>query len=289
MNQILLVEDEPASADYLASLIRRELSGMKVVAVAENGEEALQFIRRQPVDIVVTDIKMPVMDGLKLAEAVRTAWPMIPVVIVSGYELFDYAKTALRFGVSDYLLKPVKPRELVECLERIALRLEYSRRVQEALGASSKPESAEGADFLAAPAPGELRARMDMLLTEYESRARDQETDRARADFEALTAYIDRRLSEKLTLEGVCRANGISQTTMSRLFRTYAHCTFVEYLTSRRVESARVLIQKNPTRRMKEIAAEAGFSDPLYFSRVFRAETGVAPTDFAKKCLKGQG
>jgi len=289
LNQILLVEDEPASADYLASLIRRELSGMKVVAVAENGEEALQFIRRQPVDIVVTDIKMPVMDGLKLAEAVRTAWPMIPVVIVSGYELFDYAKTALRFGVSDYLLKPVKPRELVECLERIALRLEYSRRVQEALGASSKPESAEGADFLAAPAPGELRARMDMLLTEYESRARDQETDRARADFEALTAYIDRRLSEKLTLEGVCRANGISQTTMSRLFRTYAHCTFVEYLTSRRVESARVLIQKNPTRRMKEIAAEAGFSDPLYFSRVFRAETGVAPTDFAKKCLKGQG
>lgn len=289
MNQILLVEDEPASADYLASLIRRELSGMKVVAVAENGEEALQFIRRQPVDIVVTDIKMPVMDGLKLAEAVRTAWPMIPVVIVSGYELFDYAKTALRFGVSDYLLKPVKPRELVECLERIALRLEYSRRVQEALGASSKPESAEGADFLAAPAPGELRARMDMLLTEYESRARDQETDRARADFEALTAYIDRRLSEKLTLEGVCRANGISQTTMSRLFRTYAHCTFVEYLTSRRVERARVLIQRNPTRRMKEIAAEAGFSDPLYFSRVFRAETGVAPTDFAKKCLKGQG
>lgn len=289
MNHILLVEDEPASADYLASLIRRELSGMKVVAVAENGEEALQFIRRQPVDIVVTDIKMPVMDGLKLAEAVRTAWPMIPVVIVSGYELFDYAKTALRFGVSDYLLKPVKPRELVECLERIALRLEYSRRVQEALGASSKPESAASADFLAAPAPGELRARMDMLLTEYESRARDQETDRARADFEALTAYIDRRLSEKLTLEGVCRANGISQTTMSRLFRTYAHCTFVEYLTSRRVERARVLIQRNPTRRMKEIAAEAGFSDPLYFSRVFRAETGVAPTDFAKKCLKGQG
>lgn len=289
MNQILLVEDEPASADYLASLIRRELSGMKVVAVAENGEEALQFIRRQPVDIVVTDIKMPVMDGLKLAEAVRTAWPMIPVVIVSGYELFDYAKTALRFGVSDYLLKPVKPRELVECLERIALRLEYSRRIQEALGASSKPESAASADFLAAPAPGELRARMDMLLTEYESRARDQETDRARADFEALTAYIDRRLSEKLTLEGVCRANGISQTTMSRLFRTYAHCTFVEYLTSRRVERARVLIQRNPTRRMKEIAAEAGFSDPLYFSRVFRAETGVAPTDFAKKCLKGQG
>lgn len=293
MNRILLVEDEPASTDYLASLIRRELPGMEVVAAVENGEEALHFIRRQPVDIVVTDIKMPVMDGLKLAEAVRSTWPMIPVVIVSGYELFEYAKTALRFGVSDYLLKPVKPRELVECLERIALRLEYARKAHEALGVSATSEGAAdmphaGTEFCAAPAPGELRARMDMLLTEYESRAREHEPDRARADFEALTAYIDRRLSEKLTLEGVCRANGMSQTTLSRLFRTYAHCTFVEYLTSRRVERARALIQREPTRRMKEIAAEAGFSDPLYFSRVFRAETGVAPTDFAKECLKGQ-
>ncbi len=292
MNHILLVEDEPASADYLASLIRRELPGMEVAAVVENGEEALHFIRRQPVDIVVTDIKMPVMDGLKLAEAVRAAWPMIPVVIVSGYELFEYAKTALRYGVSDYLLKPVKPRELAECLERVALRLEYSRKARQALGAAANPEGAEaepqtGVEFRAVPGPGELRARIDLLLTEYERRARDREPDRARADFEALTAYIDRRLSEKLTLEGVCRANGMSQTTLSRLFRTYAHCTFVEYLTGRRVELARALIQREPTRRMKEIAAEAGFSDPLYFSRVFRAGTGVAPTDFAKDCLKG--
>ena len=292
MNHILLVEDEPASADYLASLIRRELPGMEVAAVVENGEEALHFIRRQPVDIVVTDIKMPVMDGLKLAEAVRAAWPMIPVVIVSGYELFEYAKTALRYGVSDYLLKPVKPQELAECLERVALRLEYSRKARQALGAAANPEGAEaapqtGAEFRTVPGPGELRARIDLLLTEYERCARDREPDRARADFEALTAYIDRRLSEKLTLEGVCRANGMSQTTLSRLFRTYAHCTFVEYLTGRRVELARALIQREPTRRMKEIAAEAGFSDPLYFSRVFRAGTGVAPTDFAKDCLKG--
>ena len=295
MNHILLVEDEPASADYLASLVRRELPGMQVAAVVENGEEALHFLRRQPVDIVVTDIKMPVMDGLALAEAVRAAWPMIPVVIVSGYELFEYAKTALRYGVSDYLLKPVKPRELAECLERVALRLEYSRKARQALGAAAdlegegaEPSSQTGVEFRAVPGPNELRARIDLLLTEYESRARDKEPDRARADFEALTAYIDRRLSEKLTLESVCRANGMSQTTLSRLFRTYAHCSFVEYLTGRRVERARALIQREPTRRMKEIAAEAGFSDPLYFSRVFRAGTGVAPTDFAKDCLKGR-
>ncbi len=287
MNRILLVEDEPASAEYLAGVLRRDLPGMEVAGIAENGEEALRIIRQERVDIVVTDIKMPVMDGLELAEAVRTSWPMIPVVIVSGYELFEYAKTALRFGVSDYLLKPVKARELAECLERVALRLEYSRRARKALGAAAAQADAggEGA-FSDAPGPVELRAQVNLLLSEYEERARGRESDRARADFEALTAYIDRRLGEKLTLEGVCRANGLSQSTLSRQFRVYARCSFVEYLTSRRVERARSLIEREPGRRMKEIAGEAGFSDPLYFSRVFRARTGLTPTEFARSCRR---
>jgi len=287
LNRILLVEDEPASAEYLAGVLRRDLPGMEVAGIAENGEEALRIIRQERVDIVVTDIKMPVMDGLELAEAVRTSWPMIPVVIVSGYELFEYAKTALRFGVSDYLLKPVKARELAECLERVALRLEYSRRARKALGAAAAQADAGGEGvFSDAPGPVELRAQVNLLLSEYEERARGRESDRARADFEALTAYIDRRLGEKLTLEGVCRANGLSQSTLSRQFRVYARCSFVEYLTSRRVERARSLIEREPGRRMKEIAGEAGFSDPLYFSRVFRARTGLTPTEFARSCRR---
>ena len=294
MIRVLIVEDEPASAEYLTSLIRRELPDMEVSGLAENGEEALALMRKSRADIVVTDISMPVMDGLKLAEAVRAAWPMIPVVIVSGYERFEYAKTALRFGVSDYLLKPVKPAELRACLTRLALKLEFSKKARQALGAETlgrmeavKSDTEPKLHVDDAPGPQELRARLDRLIEEHSVRARAEEGDHARVDFEALTGYIGRRLNEKLTLEGVCRALGMSQTSVSRLFRTYARCSFVEYLTSRRVERAKELIKREPTRRMKEIACEAGFSDPLYFSRVFRAETGLSPTDFARGCQQG--
>ncbi len=291
MIRILLVEDEPASADYLASVIRRELPEIELAGACENGEEALALMRKSRVDIVVTDIAMPVMDGLQLAEAVRAAWPLIPVVIVSGYERFEYAKTALRFGVSDYLLKPVKPSELRDCLTQLSLKLEFSQKAREALGAAALTRDEEaaldsevGRAVKDAPGPVELRARLDRLIEEYSVRARAGECDHARADFEALTGYIGRKLGEKLTLEGVCRALGMSQTSVSRLFRTYARCSFVEYLTNLRVERAKALIAREPSRRMKEVACEAGFPDPLYFSRVFRAETGLTPTEFAKSC-----
>lgn len=295
MIRVLIVEDEPASAEYLASVIRRELPGMELAGFAENGEEALGIMRKSRVDIVVADISMPVMDGLQLAGAVRAAWPLVPVVIVSGYERFEYAKTALRYGVSDYLLKPVKPSELRDCLTSVSLKVEFSRKAREALGeeALSRDEEAALDTQLCravrdASGPQELRAKLDRLIEEYSARARAGEGDRARADFEALTGYIGRKLGEKLTLEGVCRALGMSQTTVSRLFRTYARCSFVEYLTARRVERAKAIIEREPTRRMKEIACEAGFCDPLYFSRVFRAETGLTPTEFARRCLNAK-
>ena len=289
MIRVLIVEDEPASAEYLASIVRR--AGMEPAGLAENGEDALGILRKSRVDIVVADISMPVMDGLQLAGAVRAAWPLIPVIIVSGYERFEYAKTALRFGVSDYLLKPVKPAELCDCLTRLSLKLEFSRKARQALGADAMTRDEEAAleNELCLAAqdasnPQELHARLDRLIEEYSARVRAGEGDHARADFEALTGYIGRKLGEKLTLEGVCRALGMSQTTVSRLFRTYARCSFVEYLTARRVERAKALIEREPSRRMKEIACEAGFCDPLYFSRVFRAETGQTPTDFARCC-----
>ena len=296
MIRVLIVEDEPASAEYLSSIVKRELPSMELAGLTENGEEALALMRKSRVDIVVTDISMPVMDGLQLAEAVRAAWPLIPVVIVSGYERFEYAKTALRFGVSDYLLKPVKPAELRDCLTRLSLKLEFSEKAREALGALalSQDEEAKLNTELChavcdAPGPQAMRERLDRLIEEYSVRARAGEGDHARADFEALTGYIGRKLGEKLTLEGVCRALGMSQTTVSRLFRTYARCSFVEYLTARRVERAKTLIEREPSRRMKEIACEAGFCDPLYFSRVFRSETGLTPTDFAKSCQQQDG
>ncbi|MEG1606257.1 MAG: response regulator, partial [Clostridia bacterium] len=119
MIKVLVVDDEPASAEYLSSIIARRMPQLQVVGVAENGAEALHIQRQTQADIVVTDIYMPRLDGLALAGALREAWPDTRCVIVSGYQDFDYARSAIHHGVSDYLLKPVKPDELVACLTRL--------------------------------------------------------------------------------------------------------------------------------------------------------------------------
>jgi len=119
MLKVLIAEDEPPIARAVSRMIE-ELSPMfKVVACESNGKEALEYMRRDPVDMVLTDIRMPVMDGLELLKAIRANWPDCLIVIISGHQDFEYTQTALRFGAFDYLLKPISREKLREMLDRL--------------------------------------------------------------------------------------------------------------------------------------------------------------------------
>lgn len=114
--RIMIVEDEPASAEYIAEILKRYMPEAMVCAFAEDGEDALLKMAAAKPDAVITDISMPRMDGLALTAALKARCPHVGVIIVSGYQEFEYARKALRYGVTDYLLKPLSPHELVECL-----------------------------------------------------------------------------------------------------------------------------------------------------------------------------
>jgi len=119
MFTVLLVEDEPAAMRYLRSVIERRCSEFSVVATATNGREALDRARQAKPDLIITDVKMPVMDGIDFVAGMKESNPQTPVIIVSGYQEFEYVRRALNTGVVDYVLKPVAPRRLVEVLERM--------------------------------------------------------------------------------------------------------------------------------------------------------------------------
>jgi two-component system, response regulator YesN len=123
MPRVLIVEDEPAAGRYLRSLIDQRSPAYSVVGIAENGREALGRVRDSVPDLVVTDVKMPVMDGIELVAALKAEFPALPVVIVSGHQEFEYARRALDTGVVDYLLKPVDPHRLEELLGRLMAQL----------------------------------------------------------------------------------------------------------------------------------------------------------------------
>ena len=105
MYSIMIVEDEYLVRQGIASLVDYEQFGMQVIAQAENGREAWQKFQENPADILLTDINMPQMNGLELAKLVRDQAPKCHIVFLTGYDDFDYARTAIKLGADDYLLK----------------------------------------------------------------------------------------------------------------------------------------------------------------------------------------
>lgn len=115
---ILVVEDEAYTRRVLISILNK-LNPNNLVLGAENGEEALKLMEEQNFHVVMTDIQMPVMGGIELMENIKAKQPQVFVVIISGYNYFEYAKAAITNGAVDYLLKPMDPTKIEELLTRL--------------------------------------------------------------------------------------------------------------------------------------------------------------------------
>lgn len=119
MYKILLVDDEEEIRKGIIKRIKWEELGFTVVGEAENGVEALDIIDKTTPDIVITDIKMPFMDGIKLAENIRYRFPTTKVIVLSGFDDFEYAQEAMKLGVMRYILKPINSIEMHELLREL--------------------------------------------------------------------------------------------------------------------------------------------------------------------------
>lgn len=131
MLKIFLAEDEVIVRETIKRMIPWENLGFELVGEAADGEMALPLLLRQKPDLLITDIKMPFMDGLTLAKVAKKEIPGLKVVILSGYDDFNYAKQAINIGVEDYLLKPITKNALLERLTEIRSRYEHEKTQKE--------------------------------------------------------------------------------------------------------------------------------------------------------------
>lgn len=131
MLRIFLAEDEVVVRETIKRMIPWEELGFELVGEAADGEMALPLLIRQQPDLLITDIKMPFMDGLTLARLAKKEIPGLKVVILSGYDDFNYAKQAIGIGVEDYLLKPITKNALIERLSEIRSRYEHEKTQKE--------------------------------------------------------------------------------------------------------------------------------------------------------------
>ena len=128
MLRVMLVDDEPFIVQGLSVLIDWAKAGYEIVCIATNGQEALEYLKENEVDLIIADIQMPVMNGLELLETIRTEKISAAYfVILSGYSDFSYAQQAIRQECTDYILKPVGKEELTAILHKVAKKSENTR------------------------------------------------------------------------------------------------------------------------------------------------------------------
>ncbi len=129
MLEVLLVDNDPSITKGLTLLVDWETAGFTIAGTAANGQQALRFLQKHPVDLIIADIQMPVMSGLDLLEAIQKSKVSDAYfVILSGYSDFEYARQAMQFGCDAYLLKPIMPQELTELLQKVQ---KYRQRTDE--------------------------------------------------------------------------------------------------------------------------------------------------------------
>ena len=124
MTKVFLVDDEIVIREGIRTSFPWEKSGYTLVGEAPDGEIALPMIRDTNPDILITDIRMPFMDGMELCRIVRSQMPWIGIIILSGYDEFEYARQGIQLGVREYLLKPITSEELGQALDRVRLQLD---------------------------------------------------------------------------------------------------------------------------------------------------------------------
>lgn len=156
MYRVLVVDDEPPFVRQILQLIQRVSHRFAVAATAYNGADALSILRETAFDLIITDVKMPGMNGIELIREARSLYPGIACVIISGYADFEYAQSAIKAGVCDYVLKPIELRQFSATLTEVEKRLERQAEARRAamVDAILLPESSWNSAYGTVPCQG---------------------------------------------------------------------------------------------------------------------------------------
>jgi len=240
----VVAEDEERMRDYLARKVGELDPNFRFVASAADGEEAVEIVERYIPDLLVTDIKMPVLDGLGLVGRIRDTNADMRILIVSGYSEFEYARRAIELGVDDYVLKPVDQDALRDTLRRIRIRLESSAGlVEREVGLNA------------------IGAREEELV-------------------KAIKVFLQENYRQPYSLEKLASKFGCKAAYLLRLYNKITGSTPTQEVIKLRLEKAKRLLVGHPELEIKQIASAVGYQDPLYFSRLFKREVGQTPTGF---------
>jgi two-component system response regulator YesN len=243
MIKVLVVDDEKWVRRGIIEKANWKALEAEVVGEARDGQEGLDMSMKLLPDIVITDMKMPKMDGIEFISKLYKELPKTKVVVVSGYSDYEYTRQALLNKAVDYILKPIESSVINKALDRAIA--EYKKGIN-GTRVNNEHENESCASLTSVNA---AKGTNEIVKT--------------------VKKYIDLHYSENINLNFISKKFFISDTYFCRVFKKQTGQTFLDYLTSLRMEKARNLIENHHV-RMYEAASLVGYKDERHFSKLYR-------------------
>ncbi|MGG4142127.1 response regulator [Paenibacillus algorifonticola] len=251
MLKVMVVDDEEPIRLGIVKILSKYPGGLEIAGQHANGLEALVQISSMSqgdLDVIITDIEMPVMDGLKFIEQAKTKLPDVSIIMLSGYNDFEYARRSMRAGAADYLLKPMDKVEVFRLLDR------FAERKQLAAASDSGPPKA--------PAAAEADAASGNVIVERVRKLLEQEYNR------------------DIDLTYIAGKIGFNTSYASKVFSRETGETITDRLNRVRIEKAKQFLRDHPGLKVYEIAHLVGYGDKIYFQKLFKRTVGVTPLEY---------
>ncbi|MBU5460362.1 response regulator transcription factor [Anaerostipes sp. MSJ-23] len=248
MYKVLIVEDDENMRFLYTKMKEWEECGFRIAATAENGKEALEKIEKQSFDMVLTDIRMPDMDGIALLKRIKEMEIPLVTVLVSSHDEFEYARQGILFGAFDFLVKPVRRQQLKEMLLRVKEVFQIDKE---------RKGSVDFSDIV-----------MEKLMF-----------DKKDEFIRKVCTFCAENIEENVTMEQCAKEMGISKDYFGKLARAHFHVSFKEMMNQMKIEYAKKLM-KEESLKAYEISQILGYASPDYFTKIFKQYTGKTPSQY---------
>jgi YesN/AraC family two-component response regulator len=272
--KLLILDDDAQIREGIRKGIDWKSMGFTEVRSAADGFSGLEAAREMRPDIVLSDVRMPGMDGLEFLHKVKGLYPEIKVALISGYDDFEYLQKAIRYGADGYELKPVKLRNLFKLIEDLKARVKPGQK------GGKKEGPLRGEDF------DEDAGTISSLLAEQLKALCPAAGNPCSKRIQKAIDYVRSHLAEDLNVPGVAGTLRISANYFSSLFKRETGISFNSFVNQSRLRAA-VYLLEHTGQGVSEIAAHTGFRDSVYFSQVFKKAMGCSPSGYRKKLSSG--
>jgi len=261
MYKMLIVDDNPLDRQGISGLLPWKSLSCEIVGLHTNGLDALSAIEDAQPDILLTDVQMPLMDGIELGHCVKKKYPAVQLIFMSNYNDFTFAKEALQLEATDYVLKPIRKAELQEAVTKVTNKLARERT---------------------------MRQEREALLQQYRGSMPESEQGEAASYHAKLTEQVKSIIAAKymhpITVQEIADDLFLSVSHANNLFKKQTGQKIFDYLTAYRMEKAKLLLRQSD-KRIYEVVEEVGYTNKSHFCLIFKKHFGFSPSDYRSQFI----